>query len=255
MLPIQLLQTILFVRFSILNTARGALGVFLSMTDGPSMAPALPGQENFGDDGAQTRRDQHRGLRTFGRTGTVRYWNAYVGNLEMHGKGVFYDPRLDNAEKYPVAARTKQGQKQDKVDRISAKLPALHFCQLALPSPKPPKGAFDSAAAENGKVLFNDKAKCATCHVPPIFTEPGWNLHKAEETGIDDFQAMRSPDERYRAAPLRALWDMEKVHKGGFYHDGRFASLRDVVDHYDRHLDLKLTNEEKGELIEFLKSI
>ena len=190
-----------------------------------------------------------------GAWGTVSYWNAYVGNLEMHGKGVFYDPRLDDAEKYPVAARTKQGHKQDKEDRITAKLPALHFYQLALPAPKPPDGAFDTAAAENGKALFNDKAKCATCHVPPIFTEPGWNLHKAEEIGIDDFQAMRSPDERYRTAPLRALWDMEKVHKGGFYHDGRFATLRDVVDHYDRHLELKLTDAEKGELIEYLKSI
>ncbi|THK34525.1 c-type cytochrome [Ensifer sp. MPMI2T] len=190
-----------------------------------------------------------------GAWGTVSYWNAYVGNLEMHGKGVFYDPRLDDAKKYPVAARTKQGHKQDKEDRITAKLPALHFYQLALPTPKPPEGAFDSAAAENGKALFNDKAKCATCHVPPIFTEPGWNLHKAEEIGIDDFQAMRSPDERYRTAPLRALWDMDKIHKGGFYHDGRFATLRDVVDHYDRHLDLKLTDQEKSDLIEYLKSI
>ncbi|MDK1390092.1 c-type cytochrome [Sinorhizobium sp. 8-89] len=190
-----------------------------------------------------------------GAWGTVSYWNAYVGNLEMHGKGVFYDPRLDDAEKYPVAARTKQGHKQDKEDRITAKLPALHFYQLALPTPQPPEGAFDSAAADKGKALFNDKAKCATCHVPPIFTEPGWNLHKAEEIGIDDFQAMRSPDERYRTAPLRALWDMEKVHKGGFYHDGRFASLRDVVDHYDRHLELKLTDQEKSDLIEYLKSI
>ncbi len=190
-----------------------------------------------------------------GAWGTVSYWNAYVGNLEMHGKGVFYDPRLDDAAKYPVAARTKQGHKQDKEDRITAELPALHFYQLALPTLKPPDGAFDRAAAEKGKALFNDKAKCATCHVPPIFTEPGWNLHKAEEIGIDDFQAMRSPDERYRTAPLRALWDMEKVHKGGFYHDGRFATLRDVVDHYDGHLDLKLTDQEKGDLIEYLKSI
>ncbi|WP_373414710.1 hypothetical protein [Ensifer aridi] len=190
-----------------------------------------------------------------GAWGTVSYWNAYVGNLEMHGKGLFYDPRLDDAEKYPVAARTKQGHKQDKEDRITAKLPALHFYQLALPTPQPPEGAFNRASAEKGKALFNDKAKCATCHVPPIFTEPGWNLHKAEEIGIDDFQAMRSPDERYRTAPLRALWDMEKVHKGGFYHDGRFASLGDVVDHYDRHLELKLTDQEKSELIEYLKSI
>jgi cytochrome c2 len=190
-----------------------------------------------------------------GAWGTVSYWNAYVGNLEMHGKGVFYDPRLDDAEKYPVAARTKQGQKKDEEDRITAKLPALHFYQLSLPTPKPPQGTFESAAAENGEALFNGKAKCATCHVPPIFTEPGWNLHTAEEIGIDDFQAMRSPDERYRTAPLRALWDMKKIHKGGFYHDGRFAMLEDVVEHYNAHLSLDLTDEEKRDLIEYLKSI
>jgi len=103
--------------------------------------------------------------------------------------------------------------------------------------------------------LFNEKAKCATCHVPPIFTEPGWNLHTAEEIGIDDFQAMRSPDGRYRTAPLRALWDTEKIHKGGFYHDGRFATLEEVVNHYNDHLDLKLSDEEKSALIQYLKSI
>jgi hypothetical protein len=190
-----------------------------------------------------------------GAWGTVTYWNAYVGNLEMHGKGVFYDPRLDDAEKYPVAARTKQGHKQDKEDRITAKLPALHFYQLSLPTPKPPAGAFNRAAANAGGKIFNDKARCATCHVPPIFTEPGWNLHKAEEIGIDDFQAKRSPDERYRTAPLRALWDTKKIHKGGFYHDGRFANLMEVVDHYNKHLDLKLSDKEKRDLIEYLKSI
>lgn len=190
-----------------------------------------------------------------GAWGTVSYWNAYVGNLEMHGKGVFYDPRLDDAEKYPVAARTKQGNKQDEEDRITAKLPALHFYQLSLPTPKPPEGAFDRTAAKKGEALFNDKAKCATCHVPPIFTEPGWNLHTADEIGIDDFQAMRSPDERYRTAPLRALWDTDKIHKGGFYHDGRFATLDDVVEHYDGHLGLDLTEQEKRNLIEYLKSI
>jgi hypothetical protein len=191
-----------------------------------------------------------------GAWGGVTYWNAYVSNLEMHGQGVFFDPRLDDAEKYPVAARTKQGHKEKKgKDLVTAKLPALHFYQLSLPTPEPPQGSFDEAAAKKGEVLFNEKAKCATCHVPPIFTEPGWNLHTAEEIGIDDFQAMRSPDGRYRTAPLRALWDTDKIHKGGFYHDGRFATLDDVVDHYNQHFDLKLSDEEKSALIQYLKSI
>jgi len=190
-----------------------------------------------------------------GSWGTVSYWNAYVGNLEMHGKGRFYDPRLDDAEKYPIAARTKQGDKKDDEDRITAKLPALHFYQLSLPTPKPPAGAFDARAAANGEKVFAGKARCAGCHVPPLFTEPGWNLHKAEEIGIDDFQAKRSPDGRYRTAPLRALWDTKQIHKGGFYHDGRFATLNDVVDHYDRHFTLSLSDQEKRELIEYLKSL
>ena len=190
-----------------------------------------------------------------GSWGTVTYWNAYVANLEMHGKGVFYDPRFDDADKYPVAARTQQGQKQDEEDLITAKLPALHFYQLSLPTPEPPDGTFDVAAAERGEVLFNEKATCATCHVPPIFTEPGWNLHTAEEIGIDDFQAMRAPDERYVTTPLRALWNTEKIHKGGYYHDGRFATLNDVVEHYDNHFSLNLTDQEKGDLLEYLKSI
>jgi hypothetical protein len=190
-----------------------------------------------------------------GSWGTVSYWNAYVANLEMHGQGTFFDPRLNDPKKYPVAARTQQGAKRDAVDLITAKLPALHFYQLAIPVPKAPPAAFNPGDAQRGQAIFAGRARCASCHVPPIFTEPGWNLHTAEEIGIDDFQARRAPDDRYRTAPLRALWDTKKIHKGGFYHDGRFANLRDVVNHYDRHFGTRLTDQEKNELIAYLNSI
>jgi hypothetical protein len=190
-----------------------------------------------------------------GSWGTVSYWNAYVANLEMHGKGNFFDPRLDDSSKYPVAARTKQGHKHDAEDRITPKLAGLHVYQLSLPTPRPPTGAFDSASAERGRVVFNTTANCASCHVPPLFTEPGWNLHTAEEIGIDDFQSSRAPDGRYRTVPLRALWSSDKVHKGGFYHDGRFATLEDVVEHYDNVLKLGLDQKQKRDLIEYLKSL
>jgi CxxC motif-containing protein (DUF1111 family) len=190
-----------------------------------------------------------------GSWGTVSYWNAYVANLEMHGKGRFYDPRLDNAEKYPVAARTKQGDKRDGEDHITAKLPALHFYQMSLPTPKPPNGVFDARRAASGEKLFAGKARCATCHVPPLFTEPGWNLHKAEDIGIDDFQAKRSPDDRYRTTPLRALWDTKQIHKGGFYHDGRFATLNDVIDHYNAHFALDLNEQNRDANVLSLRAI
>jgi hypothetical protein len=88
--------------------------------------------------------------------------------------------------------------------------------------------------------------------VPPLFTEPGWNLHLPSEIGIDDFQANRSPDGRYRTSPLAGLWTREK---GGFYHDGRFATLGDVVDHYEGVCSLELTDAEKSALVEYLKSL
>ena len=52
----------------------------------------------------------------------------------------------------------------------------------------------------------------------------------------------------------RALWNVEKSHKGGFYHDGRFATLEDVVEHYNRHLGLDLNDQERHDLIEYVKS-
>jgi cytochrome c peroxidase len=103
-----------------------------------------------------------------------------------------------------------------------------------------------------GKDVFEGPGKCASCHVPPLFTEPGWNLHRAEEIGIDDFQAQRSPEGRYRTTPLKGLFAHQK---GGIYHDGRFATLGDVVAHYDAHLGLGLTPEQQADLVEYLKSL
>jgi hypothetical protein len=190
-----------------------------------------------------------------GGWGTVTYWNAYVANTQMYGKGTFIDSRLNDANRYPVAAKAGWGRKRDEIDLITAKLPALHFYQLAMPTPKAPQGSFNEEAAARGQALFNGKAKCATCHVPPLFTEPGYNLHTAEEIGIDDFQANRGPGRSYVTTPLRALFDTKKIHKGGFYHDGRFATLHDVVLHYNDHFDLQLTEPEGEELVEYLKSL
>lgn len=187
-----------------------------------------------------------------GGWGTVTYWNAYVANLEMGGQGTFLDRRLMNAEQYPIAARNGSGNKRSAVDMVTSKLGALHFYQLALPTPVPPDGSFDKTMASRGEALFRGKAQCASCHVPPLYTEPGWNTHRAEDIGIDDFQARRSPEGTYRTAPLRGLWAHQK---GGFYHDGRFASLLDVVNHYDKFKGLALTAEEKSALVEFLKSL
>jgi hypothetical protein len=210
--------------------------------DGKSAATLLPAA--FGLAGVN--------LHTYTGWGGVAHWNAFVANLEMHGQGTFVDPRLDDAQRFPVAARAGFSNVRNQPDLTTAKLPALQVYQLSIPAPAPPPGSFDPRAARAGKAIFNGSARCATCHVPPIFTEPGWNLHTAAEIGIDDFQSLRSPDERYRTTPLRGLFTRQK---GGFYHDGRFADLRAVVDHYDRALRLGLSDRDKRELVEYLKSL
>jgi hypothetical protein len=200
-----------------------------------------------------------------GSWGTVSYWNAFVGNLEMHGVGRFFDPRLNNAAKFPIAAANGFADLphiSPEQDRITKKLPALHFYQLAIPAPGPERHAdFNVAAANRGDELFTGKAKCNDCHVKPLWTEPGWNLHTPAELGIDSFQADRSPDGVYKTMNLAGIFVRENglfmnpANKGRYYHDGRFATLLDVVNHYNTRFTLGLTTQEKSDVVEYLKSL
>ncbi len=210
--------------------------------DGSSAATLIP--PAFGLSGVN--------LHTWTGWGSVTHWNAFVSILEMHGQGTFYDPRLNDAVKFPIAAANGFANVRSDPDLITSKLADLHFFQLAIPAPAPPEGSYDAEAAARGAELFTGKANCAECHVPPLFTEPGWNMHTPEEIGIDNFQSSRSPDERYRTSPLKGLWTHTK---GGFYHDGRFATIRDVVDHYNTVFGLGLTDQESDDIVEYLKSL
>jgi hypothetical protein len=193
-------------------------------------------------------------LHTYTGWGSITYWNAFVANLEMHGKGNFTDSRLDDPIQFPVAAKARFGHVQvpEDQDQITSKLGPLHAYQLSIPAPKPPTGSFDKVAAARGDTLFSAKAKCASCHTEPLTTEPGWNMHSAQEIGIDDFQALRAPDKKYRTTPLHGLFAHSK---GGFYHDGRFSTLLDVVNHYNSFMNLSLTDAEKSDLVEYLRSL
>ncbi len=191
-------------------------------------------------------------LATWTGFGSVTYWNAYVAGTQMHGAATFFDSRFNNKDQFPVAAKSGSGNTRNTPDRTTGKLAALHFYQLSMPAPKALPGSYDKAAFERGKVVFNGPGKCATCHVPPLYTEPGYNMHTPSEMGVDSFQADRSPTHMYRTAPLAGLWAHQK---GGFYHDGRFATLLDVVDHYDGQFKLNLSDANKKDLVEYLKGI
>ena len=199
-----------------------------------------------------------------GGWGTVTYWNAFVAVNELHGIGTFFDERFDDATQFPIAAAAKLGHVAvgPDNDQVTGKLAALHFYQLALPSVQPRPGIdFDSAAAARGDELFSGKANCNSCHHEPLWTEPGWNQHTAEEMKIDSFEADRAPGHAYQTMNLAGLFVRERglfmfpQNKGRFYHDGRFTTLMDVVNSYDSRFNLGLSDQEKFDLIEYLKSL
>jgi hypothetical protein len=206
--------------------------------DGKTAATLIPAA--FGLDGIN--------LHTYTGWGSVPYWNAFVANLEMHGVGNFDDDRLSNAKQFPVAARAGFAHVRNKRDLITSKLASLHLYQLSLPVPH--SNRFDRAAARRGRAIFNGKGRCSNCHMPPAFSDAGWNLHTGEEICIDNFQSSRSPTFRYRTTPLRGI--VAKT-KGGFYHDGRYPTLMSVVDHYDSCFKLALSAREKSDLVQFLR--
>src|SRR6185503_19334149 len=104
--------------------------------DGKSAATLLPAA--FGLAGVN--------LHTYTGWGGVSHWNAFVANLEMHGKGTFIDARLDDPLRFPVAARAGFAHVRNDPDLITAKLPALQYYQLSIPAPTPAHGSFDARA-------------------------------------------------------------------------------------------------------------
>jgi hypothetical protein len=226
--------------------------------DGTPHSAATRIPSAFGKDG--------QNLHTWeGGWGSVTYWNAFVANLEMHGQGNFLDPRLDDKSKFPIAAAARFGHTHPYVgegvlpaparaqgrDQITEALRSLDFYQHWLPAPKPPKRSYNHAAARRGKVVFNGVGKCSSCHMGSLGTAPGYNAVKPAQICIDSFAADRGPDGTYTIAPLQALFTRSKR---GFYHDGRFRTLLDVVNHYDSCFKLHLTSRQKSDLVQYLKS-
>ena len=183
------------------------------------------------------------GFETFTGDGPISYWNSYVGVGQMGGRGNFADPR--------IGLFIRQAP-----DLVTPKLAALLEYQLSLRTPKPPKGSFDRQAAIRGWVLFRSKAKCSTCHQPPHFTDVmsrnrrGPFLHDPAEVGMDPAYADRSATGKYRTTPLRGL-----LQHAPYFHDGSAPDLLAVVNHYDALFDLELTERQKAQLVEYLKSL
>jgi mono/diheme cytochrome c family protein len=184
------------------------------------------------------------GFETFTADGPISYWNAYVGVGQMGGHGNFIDPRIGlSITQAP--------------DLVTSKLPALLEYQLTLRAPEPPSGSFDKEAAKRGKQLFRNEAACATCHQGPTYTDVLTGpskavpfLHDPAEVGMDPAYAARTATGKYRTTPLRGLWQ-----HAPYFHDGSAPDLLAVVNHYDRLFALHLSDSQKADLVEFLKTL
>jgi mono/diheme cytochrome c family protein len=175
--------------------------------------------------------------------GPVSYWNAYVAITQMHGHGNFTDPRIG------VTAHNAPP------DLVTPKLAALRAYQFSLDAPAPLAGSYDVAAARRGRVVFNGVARCASCHVGGSLSDVNaGRLHSAAEVGQDPAYAQRSATKQYRTTPLRGLWHQPQL-KGPYFHDGSAPTLDAAVSHYVQLFKLSLTDRQRSDLTEYLKTL
>ncbi|MFL6673631.1 MAG: c-type cytochrome [Massilia sp.] len=174
----------------------------------------------------------------------VSYWNRYVAVTQMGGQGHFADPR--------IGVDVTNGS----ADLVGPVLPALRAYQLSLAAPAPPAGSFDTMAALRGQALFGGKAQCISCHSGATFTDANQRLHpvgevvsEPEPDGFPSY-ASRSATRQYRTAPLRGVWQ-----HAPYFHNGKAATLEDVVMTYNTQKSLGLSPAEIADLAQYLKSL
>ena len=124
-----------------------------------------------------------------------------------------------------------------------------------------------SESARRGYLVFRDTANCITCHSGPDFADGafrfigvGWDGKAYKDPGRAKVSGRKGEAGRFRVAPLRELaWTAP------YMHDGSLKTLEEVVDYYnqngpkgkqtDLHGPLNLTDQEKEDLVAFLKSL
>jgi cytochrome c peroxidase len=109
-----------------------------------------------------------------------------------------------------------------------------------------------SQAELRGEALFFGKANCATCHTPPYYTDNLMHNLKAERfykpqmiNGL--LATMQGPIKTF---PLRGIKDSPP-----YLHDGRLPTLEDVVEFFNLIQELKLTKQEKTDIVAFLRAL
>jgi len=139
----------------------------------------------------------------------------------------------------------------------------VHFMaemQKLLDFPPAPKlridGKLDPAKASEselrGQEVFFGKGQCATCHVPPYYTDNSMHSLKLErfyKQELVDGMVMAG-DGPIKTFPLRGIKDSPP-----YLHDGRLLTLEDTVEFFNLVLETKLVDQEKKDLVAFMRAL
>jgi cytochrome c peroxidase len=109
-----------------------------------------------------------------------------------------------------------------------------------------------SESERRGQELFFGKAQCATCHLPPYYTDNLMHNLRTERFYKPRLinGRMASADGPIKTFPLRGIKDSPT-----YLHDGRLLTLDDTVEFFNLILELKLTEQEKKDLVAFMRAL
>jgi cytochrome c peroxidase len=109
-----------------------------------------------------------------------------------------------------------------------------------------------TAAEQRGQDLFLGKAQCSTCHPPPYYTDNLMHNLRAERfykpTMLNG--RMAAADGPIKTFPLRGIKDSPT-----YLHDGRLLTLEDTVEFFNLILGVQLTEQEKQDLVAFMRAL
>jgi cytochrome c peroxidase len=204
----------------------------------------------------------------------AQFWDGRAATLEDQSVGPFVNPvvqKLKGIEGYRSLFKDALG--SDITTEAVGK--AIASFQRTILSGNSPADQFDVGGdqealtedAQRGLTLFRGKARCTRCHSGFNFSDEkfhnigiGWDTNTVD---LGRFMVTKNPEDigAFKTPTLREI-----SRTAPYMHDGRFASLDDVVNFYNQggiknpHLDntiipLELTAEEKRDLVAFLRSL
>lgn len=188
-----------------------------------------------------------RGVNVQRLFGSQRALKTIEDFTEFEQRGAYFDGD-------PVQA-TKKGVR---ILERGSEVHAMGEFQSLLDFPPAPKldvfgklnPALASEAELRGQAVFFGKGQCATCHVPPYYTDNLMHNLRAERFYQEQDQNGRwaSADGPIKTFPLRGVKDSPP-----YLHDNRLLTLEDAVEFFNLVLGSGLSDQEKGDLVSFLR--